>query len=89
MTSVSTPLTVQLPVEIHQRLEQLSEQTGQNLSDLVGDALREYIAIQESQIASIQEAVAEADAGARRIPHAEVSAWLESLGTPDELPPPA
>ena len=32
--------------------------------------------------------LAELDAG-KGVPHAEVSAWLDTWGTPDERPPPA
>jgi predicted transcriptional regulator len=85
----TTPLTVMVPDEVRRNLEHLSEQTGQDLSALVSEALAEYVAVQESQIASIKAAIAEADAGAPRIPHADVMAWIDSWDTPNELPPPA
>jgi hypothetical protein len=36
----------------------------------------------------IREAIEEADAGAMRIPHAAVAAWVASWGTAAELPRP-
>ena len=46
------------------------------------------------EIDAADEAAADAEgladiAAGRVIPHAEVSAWLETWGTPDEKPPPA
>ena len=38
--------------------------------------------------AAMAEGEADADAG-RVVPHAEVAAWLETWGTPDEKPPPS
>lgn len=82
-------LTVKVTDEVRRGLEQLSEQTGRDLSALVSEALAEYIAVQESQIASIRDAIAEADAGAPRFSNEVVMAWLDSWETPNELPPPA
>ena len=42
----------------------------------------------EEQIAGIEEAVREIEAG-KVIPHEAVKAWAESLGTDHELPPPS
>ena len=52
------------------------------------DALAEYLAIQEWQIAAIEEAVREVEAGAPMVEHAEVAAWLRSWDSEEEFPPP-
>lgn len=89
MTSVTTPLTFQLPDEIRRGLEQLSEQTGRPLSELVSDALAEFLAYVQAENAATEAALAEIDAGTPLIPHDAVVVWIESLGTDHELPPPA
>lgn len=88
MTTVSTPLTVQLPVELLHRLNQLSELTGRSLSELVNEALAQFIAYVQAENAATEAALAEIDAGAPLIPHEVVVAWIDSLGTDHELPPP-
>ncbi len=52
------------------------------------EALSEYLAIQEWQVAAIEEAVREVEAGAPMVEHAHVVAWLRSWGSEEELPPP-
>jgi predicted transcriptional regulator len=42
----------------------------------------------EAKRRAIAEARADVAAG-RVIPHADMTKWLESWGTPDELPPPS
>ena len=85
----ATPLTVSVPDAVLHGLKQLSEQTGRDLSELVSDALEQYVAHQEWQIAAIVESLAEIDAGATLVPNETVMAWIDSWDTPDELPPPA
>jgi predicted transcriptional regulator len=43
--------------------------------------------IAEADAAADAEGLADIAAG-RIVPHAEVAAWLETWGTPDEQPPP-
>jgi len=43
--------------------------------------------IAEADAAADAEGLADIAAG-RIVPHAEVTAWLETWGTPDEQPPP-
>lgn len=86
--AISTTLMVQVPVEVRSFLERLAQQTERNLSDLVADALANYVALQQSQMSAIAETIADIDRGAPMVPHDKVMAWMESWGTPDELPPP-
>jgi predicted transcriptional regulator len=47
----------------------------------------EYPAVNEWQIAGINKALKDLDAG-KGVPHEKVSAWVDSLGTDHELPVP-
>ena len=56
-------LSLRLPDDIEGSLAQLAKATGRSKSFLAVDALREYLAREAWQIAEIQQALAEADAG--------------------------
>lgn len=59
----STTMTIRLEPELKARLDQLAEATQRSKSFLAGEAIREFIELNEWQIKEIQEAVKEADAG--------------------------
>lgn len=61
---------------------------GQPLTIELQSALADYLAIQEWQVAVIEEAVHEVEAGAPMVEHQDVVAWLQSWGSDEELPPP-
>ena len=86
--SETASLTLDLPRDIVDGLESLAEQTGRDVSELAGEALVEYIRLQDRHIAAIQEAIAEIDAGAPMVSNDAVMAWLESWETSNELPRP-
>jgi RHH-type transcriptional regulator, rel operon repressor / antitoxin RelB len=69
-------------------LDKLAEATGRSRADLAEEALAEYLDVQRWQIAGIEQAIREADAGEPGVAHEEVVAWVKSWGTDDELPPP-
>jgi predicted transcriptional regulator len=54
---------------------------------VVEQATKEFVDLQAWHVAAIDEGIKEADAG-KLIPHDRVIAWLDSWGTPDELPMP-
>lgn len=56
-------MSLRLPDDIEGSLAQLAKATGRSKSFLAVDALREYLAREAWQIAEIQQALAEADAG--------------------------
>jgi RHH-type rel operon transcriptional repressor/antitoxin RelB len=60
---MTTTITVRLEDEVKDRLDRLAESTQRSKSFLAAEAIREYVANNEWQIAEIQKALAEADAG--------------------------
>ncbi|MFJ2712460.1 MULTISPECIES: type II toxin-antitoxin system RelB family antitoxin [unclassified Pseudomonas] len=56
-------MSLRLPDEIADTLSNLAKATGRSKSYLAVDALREYLAREAWQIAEIQQALTEADAG--------------------------
>lgn len=81
-------LTIRLQSAVSERLDALASRTGRSSTELAEEALAEYLAVQEWQIAAVEAAVREADAGVVPVEHARVVAWMESWGTDNELPRP-
>ena len=69
-------------------LDELAKASGRSRDELAEEALAEYLEVQRWQIAGIEEAIRDADAGEPGIAHEDVAAWLDSWGTDHELPPP-
>jgi predicted transcriptional regulator len=53
----------------------------------IEQAITDFVAVQESHLASIDEGIRNAEAG-RVMPHDDVAAWVRSWGKPAELPIP-
>jgi RHH-type rel operon transcriptional repressor/antitoxin RelB len=83
----SASLTVQLPTEVEARLDRLAKANSVSKSRLAAAAIMAYLEDQERQVDKIRAGRADAKA-ARVVAHEEVTRWLESWGTEDELPPP-
>lgn len=56
-------MSVRLPDELSQQLEALAAATGRTKSFLAGQAIRDFLEREAWQIAEIEQALAEADAG--------------------------
>jgi RHH-type rel operon transcriptional repressor/antitoxin RelB len=83
----STTLTVRLTPEVKQRLESVAQRVRRSESLLAAEAIEEFLAVQEWQLAAIEEGIAAAERG-ELIPHEDVRAWVESWGSGHELPRP-
>jgi RHH-type rel operon transcriptional repressor/antitoxin RelB len=75
----STTLTVRLDRGVKKRLEEIAARVRRSKSFLAAEAIEEFVAVQEWQMAGIQEAIAAADRG-ELVPHEQVRAWATSLG---------
>jgi RHH-type transcriptional regulator, rel operon repressor / antitoxin RelB len=60
---MTTNLTVRLETSVKKLLDKLAKSTGRSRSYLAQDALRRYVEDEAWQIAEIEKAVKEADAG--------------------------
>jgi RHH-type transcriptional regulator, rel operon repressor / antitoxin RelB len=83
----STTLTVRLSPQAKRRLESVALRVRRSKSFLAAEAIEEFLAVQEWQIAAIQEGIAAADRG-DLIPHEEVRAWAAALGSKRKPPRP-
>ena len=85
--SKTRSLNVNIDPELDDRLSSVAETLDRPRSWVVEQAIKEFVGLQAWHLAAIDEAIKEADAG-KLIPHDEVVAWIESWGTPDEIPMP-
>jgi predicted transcriptional regulator len=83
----STTLTVRITPEVKRRLESVAERVRRSKSFLAAEAIEEFLAVQEWQIAAIKEGIAAADRG-DLVPHDDVRAWAAALGSRRKLPRP-
>lgn len=60
---MSATLTIRLEPAVKDKLDQLAEATHRSKSFLAAEAVRAYVELNAWQIAEIQAAIAEADAG--------------------------
>jgi len=80
-------VSIRLTPQVKRQLQRLSKSTGRSANYLVADAIEVYVQQQQRQIESIRRGFAEIEAG-HYIPHEAMKAWLLSLGSGHELPPP-
>jgi len=83
----SATLSIRVDKSAKERLQALAQSTGRSSSYLAAEAIDNYLQLQEWQIAAVQEGI---DSIEKRgtVPHGEVTAWIESWGTDNELPRP-
>jgi len=83
----SPTVSIRLTPEVKRQLSRLAKSTGRSANYLVADAIQVYVVQQERELKSMLRGFAELEAG-HCIPHEEMKAWLLSLGSDHELPPP-
>lgn len=86
-TMPSTTFTVRVESAVKKRLEKLAKSTGRTRSFLAGEALNEYLDVNEWQVAGVKRAMASLDRG-DGVPHQEVKNWVNSWGRKHERPAP-
>lgn len=84
----NTQLSIQIPKELKRNLKNISDISYRSESYLVTKAVAEYIARNEWKIKALKKAKAEADKGFF-ISQEAMEAWVNSIGTDNELAPPS
>lgn len=76
---MSEPVTLRLDAATRKRLDRLAKTTERSRAALAADAVRQYLEVNEWQIAAIQEGVREANRS-RLIDHGKLKAkWEKKL----------
>ena len=84
----SSTFTIRVDEADKARLEALARSTGRSRSFLAAEAISEYLAVNEWQIAATRAAMGSLDRG-ERIAHESVRNWVESWGAEGELDRPS
>ncbi|HEY5106082.1 MAG TPA: CopG family ribbon-helix-helix protein [Caulobacteraceae bacterium] len=83
----SLPVSVRLAPELNDKVAAIAAALDRPKSWAIEQAVRDFVELQEWQLAAIDEGIRAADEG-RVVAHEEVVAWVRSWGRPDELPMP-
>ncbi|HWX59541.1 CopG family ribbon-helix-helix protein [Bradyrhizobium sp.] len=83
----SATFTVRVDAAAKKRLERLAKSTGRSRSFLAAEAIKEYLDVNEWQVAGIKQAIASLDRG-EGVSHEQVKDWITSWGSRGEQPTP-
>jgi predicted transcriptional regulator len=83
----TAPLSVRLPETLNEQVVEIAEALDRPKSWVIEQAVRDYIAMQQWQLAAVDEGIRAADAGDLAA-HEDVVDWVRSWNRADELPPP-
>ena len=83
----TAPVSIRLDPALDERLQNIAASLDRSKSWVITQAVEEFVAVQEWHLKAIEEGIRAADAG-ELVPDEAVEAWVESWGTPDELPMP-
>ena len=75
----TTLISVRVPKDVAKRLADLAEATDRSKSYVAGQAIEEFLALQEWQVKAIHQGIAEADAG-KFVRHEEAIKRLKRWG---------
>ncbi len=81
------PLSIRLEPELNEQITAIAEALDRRKSRIVEQALKDYVSVQQWQLAAVDEGIAAADAG-DLIDHKDVVAWVRSWDGSHELPMP-
>ncbi|MBN3130912.1 ribbon-helix-helix domain-containing protein [Pectobacterium brasiliense] len=88
MTQATTKvLTAHVPLPMAEKIDQMAVRLERSRGWIMKQALSAWIAQEEERDRLTQEALADVDAG-QVIDHQAVQAWVDSLGTDQQLPAP-
>ena len=83
----TTTVTVELSDTDSARLGSLAKATGRSESSLAAEAVAEFLAVQDWQVAAVNAGIELLDRG-EVVAHSAVREWIESWGADEELDPP-
>lgn len=86
-TNKGQPVSVRLKGSLNEQLGALAAALDRPKSWVIEQAIQDYIALQDWQLAAIDEGIRAADEG-RVVAQEDVEAWVRSGGDPAERPSP-
>ena len=85
--SKTAPVSIRLEAALNDEVAAIAAALDRPKSWVIEQAVRDFVAVQQWQLAAIDEGIKAADAG-RVVAHADVAAWVRSWGQADERPMP-
>jgi predicted transcriptional regulator len=85
--SKTAPMSIRLDSALNDQVTAIAAALDRPKSWVIEHAVRDFVAVQQWQLAAIDEGIGAADAD-RVVAHADVVGWVESWGRPDERPMP-
>jgi predicted transcriptional regulator len=76
------PVSIRLEATLSDQVAAIAAALDRPKSWVIEQAVRDFVAVQEWQLAAIDEGIKEANAG-QLVPHEAVVAWVRSWGNPD------
>jgi predicted transcriptional regulator len=86
-TNKTAPVSVRLETSLNEQVAAIAAALDRPKSWVIEQAVRDFVATQQWQLAAIDEGIKAADEG-RVVAHDDVAAWARSWGQSDELPMP-
>ncbi|MCP4385092.1 MAG: ribbon-helix-helix protein, CopG family [Hyphomicrobiales bacterium] len=83
----STTITIRVDRSTKERLDAVATALKRSKSFVAGEAIEEYLAVQEWQIDGITQGLTSLRAG-KGVAHDDVLSWVRSWDTDNELPQP-
>ena len=83
----STPFSVRIDDQVREQLEEICALTDRSKAYITSKAIEEYVARNSWKIQALNRAKEKAEEG-EFISHDAIKAWVDSLGTDNELPDP-
>jgi predicted transcriptional regulator len=80
----TTTLSMRVDERLRARLAELAKATDRPMNYHVGEALEEYLEVQQWQVRGIHDAIAEADGKEPAAEQEQVREWVESWDTDTE-----
>jgi predicted transcriptional regulator len=77
-TTTDTVVSVRLPGEVLEQLDELAQETDRSRSYLIGQAVREFVEREYTSLTAVKEGEREIEAG-KGIPHEQVSSYIDDL----------
>jgi predicted transcriptional regulator len=78
-------LSIRVPLEARDQLEELANATGRTKSFLAAEAIEYYLSVQSWQLAAIEKTIKKIDSKKTKFfSHEDISNWLNSWGTEEE-----
>jgi RHH-type transcriptional regulator, rel operon repressor / antitoxin RelB len=81
-------LSLRIDRKLSDKLDKHAKISKRSKSSLAAIAIQSFLDIEAQELARIRKSMAKAKAGGPFVAHEDVMRWINSWGTPDELPPP-